>query len=409
MKTKLTIKYFFSLAIFILIFISACTDYDEPVLIDDPDINYSASPVVSGIEPAGVAIAGVREIVINGQNFATGGNDTNWVYFGAEPALIKSVTQDKIIVYRPPNSGESLTIKVTKIGKSDPGALSVAKVEDYDLELPIEEFGDYTRLNYDLMAVEIDLQENIYVATRRAVFTAPPDGIDIVQLADLGSSFATITDIKFGPGGYLYILTGQREIYRMDLSSPDNPEEYIRISERAARMDFDANGNIYTGRRDGIIIVDAAKNELPATGHYDGINIIEIRVFNNELYVATADRLYKNVILGDGTLGDDQTLVEIKNIPGFSSSNITSFNLANDGTVYLCLQGHSQYSLFVLENDGSVTPFYTDDILPQRVDQIIWGSSKYAYLNRGSLSRDSVRVYRMGMEKEGAQYLGRNQ
>jgi len=402
MKTKKTTKYLFNLIIFILAFINACTDYDEPVLINDPDIDYSESPVVTSVEPAGTAIAGVREIIINGQNFATS-NDTNWVLFDDQPALIKSVTQDRIIVYRPPNSGESLTIKILNLM-----GLSTAKVEDYDIELPVQQFGDYSNLIYDLMAIEIDKQENIYVATRRAVYTAPPDGIDIVQLADLrGSDFQSITDLKFGPDGYLYILVGQREIYRMDLAAPDDPEEYIRISERTSKMDFDVNGNLYTGRRDGIIIVDAAKNEI-STGRYSGSNIIEIRVFDNHLYVATANRLYKNEILSTGTLGDDQSLVEIKNVPGFSSSDISSFNLANDGTIYLCLQGHPQYSLFVLENDGSVTPFYTDDILPQRVDQIIWGSGKYAYLNRGSLVGDSVRVYRMGMEKAGAPYLGRN-
>ena len=101
-----------------------------------------------------------------------------------------------------------------------------------------------------------------------------------------------------------------------------------------------------------------------------------------------------------------------------AATSISSFNLDFDGKLFLCLRGHPQYSVFVLESNGSVTPFYVDDIIPHRdatglitgFDQLVWAyDSRYLNLNRSlSLVGAGSRVYRMGMEKKGAPNIGRN-
>jgi len=76
----------------------------------------------------------------------------------------------------------------------------------------------------------------------------------------------------------------------------------------------------------------------------------------------------------------------------------------------VCLQLKEYSSVDGLESDGSVTPFYVDNILPDLVDQLVWAyDSRYLYLNRSqSLIGAGSRVYRMGMEKKGAPNIGRN-
>jgi len=401
MKNKITVKISFGFILAVIVFVGGCTSYDEPPLINAPDRQYSNSPVITNIFPANEAVAGVREISINGQNFAVNGEDTNWVFIGGTDAMIKSITADKIVVYRPPTSGE------VNISVVIPNALNVAKVNKYMIEEPVISFGDFRYQNYDLTAMEVDKNENLFVATRREIWKLAPDGIELTQISRLGSDFAKITDLKFGPDGYLYVAISKRDIYRIDVTT-GNEEKYVNIPKTTDRIDFDENMNLYAVRKDGIYVADPAKN-MTFNDYYVGTTILELRVFNGYVYSASSDFLWRNKILDNkGTLGESEVVLDLKNVEGFSTCDISSFSIDSDGTILLCLLNNPNYSVFVLEKNGSVTPFYKADILPHSVDQIIYGSGRYMYLNRGiSLVRDSIRVYRMGMEKIGAPYYGR--
>jgi hypothetical protein len=84
-------------------------------------------------------------------------------------------------------------------------------------------------------------------------------------------------------------------------------------------------------------------------------------------------------------------------------TSIISFILDFDGKLFLSLTGPPQYAVFVLESNGSVTPFYVDDSVPHRdatgqitgLDQIVWAyDSRYLCLNRSqSLVGAESRVY----------------
>lgn len=389
-----------SLVVTISFIISSCTLYEEPAPIESPNPEFAPSPVINGIIPPDSAIAGVREITLLGQNFAVNGNDTNWIYIGNQSAPIKGIEADRIVIYRPVISGE-LDIKVIV-----PSADGIGKITGYKIEEPVSEYGDFRFQAYPLTAVEVDNEENLYVGTRREIIKLASNGIDITPFAEgLSSAFAEITDLKFGPENYLYILTNDREVYRIP-SQGGSVETYLQMPSRVEKFDFDENGNIYLGRRDGLLIVKSDKSVINS-GHYDNIPAVEIRVFNKEVYWAATKTLYKNQIIdNNGSIGEDQVVIDLNALDEFRNYEIGSFNFAEDGTILICIKRHPKYSIFVLEN-GSLTPFYTADILPQSVDNIIWGSSRYIYLNRGSLSRDSTRMYRMGMDKLGAPYHGR--
>jgi hypothetical protein len=100
---------------------------------------------------------------------------------------------------------------------------------------------------------------------------------------------------------------------------------------------------------------------------------------------------------------------------GLNNCYISSFAIDEFGNIYMCLRNHQKYSLFVREADGSVTPFYTDEnILPNTVEKLIWGNSRYLYLSSSSLhalgstlTDAPGRIYRMAMDRNGAPYQGR--
>ena len=401
MKNKISIKILVVLVLVVFAFVNGCTSYNEPPVINSPNQQYTNSPVITSVSPANEAAAGVREIVINGDNFAVNGVDTNWVFIGGTSAMIKSITANKIVVYRPPTSGE------VNISVVIPNALNVAKVNNYQIEEPVESWGDFSYQNYDLTAIEVDNNENLFVATRREIWKLAPDGIELTQIVRLGSAFATITDMKFGPDGYLYVAIGRRELYKIDpITGAD--QEFISMPKNTEKLDFDANKNIYTVRKDGIYVINT-DNNVVFTNLYVGESILELRVINGYVYVCSSDFVYRNKILdNNGTLGETETVLDLKSVQGFSNCDISSFSFDVNGVIYLCIKNNPNYSVFVLEGDGSVTPYYKADILPHSVDQLIWGSSRYLYLNRGiTLSRDSVRVYRMGMATNGAHFYGR--
>jgi hypothetical protein len=262
------------------------------------------------------------------------------------------------------------------------------------------------------MDLEIDNNELMYVATRRRILRLTPDGINIDTLADLGSDYSKITDIKLGPGGFLYVLASKNELFRINLTTGQD-EEYFKLSKKADYFDFDENLNIYIGRRDGLYVLTSDLQEV-FTEFYDDEAIKELRVYNGYVYVATAKKLTRNAIIDEkGTVGEVETLFDLESESEFSSADINSFNIDINGRIMICLYGHSNYSLFVLENNYTLAPFYKESIIPKRVDQIIFGSGRHIYLNRGMsidpvAERDSVKVFKMGLDNIGAPYFGRN-
>lgn len=403
MKNINIIKAFSWLVVIMTLLITGCNSFDEPELINNPDQTYTLDPAITSVFPADSAIAGVREIIISGENFAVNGIDTNWIFIGGEPVVTKSITANEIVVHRPNTSGEDISITVVV-----PSALNIAQVLNYKIEAPVEEFGDFSRENYDLMSIEVDMEENLYVATRRKIMKLTPDGINLTELGTYGSAFAKITNMKFGPDGLLYVAISKREIYTVNPITGEEIE-FISLSSTTERLDFDINGNLYTGRRNGINVVRTDKS-ITETELYDGTQLKELRVYEGYLYVATAKLLSRHQILdAAGSLGAVEEIYNLATSDDFSTCELNSFNISIDGEFYLCLSNHPDYTLFVLEESNNLIPYYNNiDILPNTIDQIIWGNGRYLYLNRGiSLTRDDVRLYRMGMEGLGAPYIGR--
>ena len=384
-----------------LFFFISCEEFVEPPTIYNTDNQFTASPVINSIVPADSAIAGVREFVIRGENFAVNGLDTNWVKIGGIDAKIKSISANEIVVYRPSSFGAGLSITVTI-----PSALNLASVENYKVEEPIIEHGDFSGDSYALFSMESDKDDNLYIGTRREIQKLSSDGIFLTTVGEYPSAFAKITDLKFGPNGFLYAAISKKEIYKIDVLTGEQTE-YVSLSATSEKIDFDANDNLYAARRNGIFVIQPNLN-VTETLLYDGESINEMRVLNNYLYVSLDGSLSRNEILdAQGTLGPTEVILDITTLPDFSVAELSSFNMDAEGRILLAIKSHATHSVFVLEENGIITPFYNANIIPLAVDQIVYGGGRFMYLNRGSLDKDSLRVFKMGMDKVGTPYQGR--
>lgn len=401
-------KFVIIISVIIISTLIKCSNYEEPPLIYNPEnLQFAPSPKISSIIPKDSARAGIREILINGENFGTTSDNNTIVFVGGKIAEIKSLSSNQIIIYRPQlelskyNKPLEVVVSVQK-------ALELAKVKNYKINKPFEQYGDFTNYTYNLFAIEVDKQENLYIATRRALLKY--DGKEIVRIGgQLSNDFSKVTDLKFGPGGYLYALVSKNILYRLDPVTAAE-EKYLTLPKECDRLDFDRYNNIYTAKKDGLFIVKPDKSIIN-TNLYQGVIITDIRVFNDYLYITSADNLWRHKILdNNGTLGNQELVLNVKNQgTDFSRAAIGSITFDKDGMMLLAVKNHPDYSIFVLENDGNLTPYYKAKILPKFVDQIVWGNDYNLYLNRGiTLTRDSVRVFRMGMANTPAPYYGRN-
>jgi hypothetical protein len=424
MKRKNILYFIFGLSILMLVALSACNDFKTPPTMWDPNKSYAAGSVIASVSPANSAIAGVREIAVIGK--FSSNLDSNWIYFGSEQAIIKRMSSaaDTLVVYRPVISG-ALTINAV-IVQAD----SVAKIS-YNLESPIRS-SDMTGIPTGGVGV-MEANKNgtvggdtIWIASTGYITMLLPNGIDLIPYkdtsylkpkinnkpADFRNAFS---DMKFGPHGFLYAtFAGSKSIYQLDPASA-TPIAYVTFSVAytSSVFDFNSNGDIYfNGLKSGLILIKQGSTTPVAVGvaDYAGTTFAGIRVYNGYVYGLSSTILFRSQINLDGTVGSKETVVDIAADTSLRGCTITSFNFASDGTVLVSLLGgNANYSLYILEN-GSLSPYYHNNILPTGINQLIWGGGRYLYLRVSS----ATQLYRMGMAKEdntpllGAPYLGRN-
>jgi len=301
----------------------------------------------------------------------------------------------------------------------------------YAMELPGTVVGNYSAMP-SLLAVELDNQENIYTTSARTVYETDFAGVTqttLINMAEFGGPTVTeytyITAMSFGPGAYgrnLFIADGLNHISRicvLDTIWNANRPVKLPVPGVVSQLDFDEKGNIYTAGNGNLYFADSSVGmgtapTFTAISGYPPIanmNLIKIRVVkesgNQYLYVADPTHVWKSQVMGVGSSFNGTLLVDLSTHPELSGCTISSFEIDENSSIFLCLKNSPKYSLFICENNGSVTPFYSDPrILPNTVDKLMWGNSKYLYLISSSLS-GAGKIYRMTLDRNGAPYQGR--
>jgi hypothetical protein len=433
MKRKAILSVIFGFSILALVFLSACNKFEPPPTMWNPNTSYPTGSVITSMVPQNseIVLAGVREISIIGK-FS---NDlaSNWIYFGTEQGNIKrmSATADTLIVYRPVSSGP-LTLKAVITQADSMSAIS------YNLEAPVRSF-DIAGLRGTVSVMEANKNgttegDTVWMAsnitsTGSFITMVLPDGTvkpykDTSYLKPKApvtnkatDFFKAISDMKFGPQGFLYAtFVGSKSLYQLNPASA-MPVVYATVpaAYTSSVFDFNSNGDIYfNGLRGGLLLIKKGATTSVAVGaaDYAGTTFAGIRVYNGYVYGAAASStiLFRSPINSDGTVGSKETVINIAADTSLHLNNctISSFNFGADGTIFLSLLNNTIYSLYVLKN-GSLSPYYYNNILPTEINQLTWGGGRYLYLRVSA----ATTLYRMGMAKEdntpllGAPYLGR--
>jgi hypothetical protein len=417
----------------------ACVQNDVPGVIYNPAevINTSGKPTITSMTPASGAVGGVREITINGSNLGLkNGTDTNWIFIGGVRPFIKEIHDSYVTIFRPRLSNDHYD-KTISVSVTDPTLLTESSNFTYSVETPGVVVGDYASLvTSALVSVDFDIQENLYAAVA-AKGVVKTDFAGVTQTPVLNSGnllsgdYAAVSAMSFGPGSYqrnLFIAVGKNYIARIAVFDTLNRTgtKYaapVKLTVPAAviGLDFDENGNMYTVGNGNFYIADtsvgnSAAPTFTAISGYAGVtNLIKIRVVKvsgvQNIYIADSTHVWKSQLTGT-TLVMGTPLVDLSAHAELSGCTLSSFDVDEFGSLFLCVRKNPKYSLFFRESDGSITPYYKDpSILPNTADRIVWGNGKYLYLISSALQSSGSfvagRVYRLTLDRNGAPYQGR--
>ena len=364
------------------------------------------TPVITGVEPADVAPAGVNTITILGENFEENAED-NLVYFNNVKADVISATSTQITVYRPNLVSDSAEIKVVCAN-----ALVVAKKGPYKLDPVMERFGSFVD-NNEIAAIVVDADENVYAIQfiPLVVYKVTPDGEKNI-LNDMGGTpFGAV----MGPDGNIILFLNNKQIFQMNTATGDS-SVFAEVSKNMRCGDFDEYGNLYTaGQRSDLFVVPSGSNTGDAIGVYSRDTISWIRVFNGYVYLLVELRspdadnpelaIWRHQILdANGTLGSRELVLNWMETSEYLDTEATplTFTFGADGTLYVGSDHPSP--ILMVSPDGTQSPLYKD-ILPSSAADLVWGNMNYMYMALTSDTENTL--IRIDMGVDGAPYYGR--
>lgn len=385
----------------------SCTN-DDPAVIFDPNDKGTAAPVISAVEPAGEAVAGVSRITIRGSHFSPVIAE-NAVFFGTDPAKVVVASETELRVIPANKPGENLTIRVS-VQKS----FVIAEFAPYKLQPITTQYGNFINIQR-IRSIAVDDNENVYISPPRAVIKIDPN-LDFTQYGTL--PFVSAASMRWGPGGYLYVQRNNNDrLYRMPPGGGD-AELLLRFPERVFFFDFDENGNIYNGGKLGLFLLQKDSTEAIITGQYADDDIIAIRVFDGYVYVAAMgdaqSGVWRNQILDDqGALGDRELYFDWASADSsFSPVDINDITFAEDGDLVIASDKRPQNPddptsmvnpILIVHPDGGTENLY-EGLLKFPVENFVWGNDQFVYVNHGNID---LGITRLAMGKNGATHHGR--
>jgi len=408
MKRRKLINGILPLLLVLVTALSACNNYDDPPLVFDPNPPATPAPVISRVEPAGAAFAGLTEITITGDNFSPV-KENNIVYFNSRTGEIKSASKTEIKVVPPNLVGANVTIKVLVNG-----ALVIAQFSPYNLKEISSEYGGFGDLD-EVFSIAVDANEVVYAQMRqgRAVLKVTPDG-QRTPFSVL--TFPKASDISVGPGGYLYLQqSNSTSLFRIPPAGGD-AALFATLPLRCSFFDFDVNDNIMiAGRNTGIYAVSTA-GVVTTTGQFTAFDIKYVRVYNGYVYVAATytgtdpavadNAIWRSQILSaTGALGAPELVIDWAASGEFAGATINAITFSQDGDLYV----GTNYAdpIAIIRANQPVEALYKGVLKPNPL-HMVWGNGNYLFVNRGSTDSQIRRLIRIDMGKPGAPYYGRD-
>ena len=362
----------------------------------DPDRASLADPVIDGVAPEDVALAGVDIVTITGQNFSAELSD-NLVWFGQTHATVLEAATTQLRVVPPNTPMANLELRIAVIG-----AENFSNSVTYSLEAAEKSFGQIQAFE-DVFSITTDLGGDVYIS----LFSdSRPVGLERItadgersRFADTGFGWA---DIAFGPDRYLYSVRPVRAIFRfLEGSSQETwlviPESTLRLSSVAV----DASGNVWSAGNNAQIYSIAPDKSWKSYAFAD--EIADLALAESHLFVAGSDngvhKVWRLAIGADRDLGSAE---EIVSVTGFNGSQALSVAITTTGHVLVGTDAENP--IILVAPDGTAESLFPG-ILTGPASKMAWGPSGYLYMVRGRTESLNPEITRINTRMEGIRFF----
>ncbi|MCL5027908.1 MAG: IPT/TIG domain-containing protein [Bacteroidetes bacterium] len=412
-------KYLFKLFIFTIflavtsfVYFVGCSNIVTPSLYSTvPTGPTGSTPEITSVDPPNVALAGVTNITITGNNFLS---DTSAikVYFGKQAGTILTASPTKITVISP-NIAGSVKIKI-----STNVAEPYSNTYDYLLNAASKDWypdvKDHTNIP---MSIIIDNAGNIYSSNyAMGVVQITPDSVSTLYSAKGGETYWTT--MRLGTGGVLYAARGNQAVFTIPAGGGKN-SAWVVLSPstlKISQIEFDPLGNMWAAGKNSAIY--KIKPDKSYSSYPFNFNVTAMRVFVNGsttyLYAAVQQdsmtTIMRMPIDSNGNLGTQETYFDFSSEygRGFTINDIT---FAADGEMFLATNLPSP--IVYVNNDKSTGVLYPSILLKSPALSLAWGTGNYLYYVRRQINDATgafvlpQTIVKLDLQKPGAPYYGK--
>jgi len=428
----------------ILFGIFSCEEPDYPKNIYDENPEVLPNPSITSISPSDSAFSGIGIITISGENFSTS-LDRNLVYFNGNSGIVQSATATELVVKTANIIADSVKIQVTVLG-----AYEFAGWDNYGLYSSVLPWGGFDPLGTSLWGIEVDNSENLIVSDQGDEFlyrVFANGNQDSVIFGDYGPRNRADA-IRLGPNSQYYMAMNYKKIYTLEEPIPgatgtESVLANVPGNIRATSLDFDEYGNLYVGVKTNVLYKINIGNGESVLSVVDTLTedilVTAVRVFENYIYyiseyigsdtLAVKNGIWRNEILGTDSFGDEELVIDWKAVLGEFATKPLDITFAADGSLIVGVDyvdassyealGPGLYEVSLPYFDVLPVPIY-EDVYKAPASKLSWGNDKYLYVNNRNTATppegvewdykpvDQLGIYRIDMDRLGAQYHGRS-
>lgn len=381
---------------------------DAPPSLFDANEPSKPAPVITSIVPPDSALAGVGEMIINGENFSTQ-EEENFVFFNGERAEVVAASETQLTIKTPNLVGNAITIKIAVHG-----AELFSNEVVYRLVPAVQQAGKI--LEGDIVyGIAVGPDETLYAFVRgrtNEIKRILPDGTTTTFAS---TTFLRANAMKMGSGDTLYVAPSGR-IKKISTFAPDGTEAtYVSLGPptlgEPVDLDFDADGNLWVVGGSIVFLVKPDRSvsqvaNLP-------VLLRTVRVFEGFLYVAGRnpstgeEKIWRSPIQEDG-LGQAEVVLDVAAAGWLEGANVNALTFSEDGEMILGTT-HANAG-FIYRGGDDQEPLYPGLLEPE-IYALNWGPGQVMYAvrhfeNESTMEENAI-IYAIKMGKNGAPTYGR--
>jgi hypothetical protein len=393
MKTQMLRYRGFGLAMLTVLVMAGCKE-EPPASLYSEQYTSRPQPVVTTIDPATTALAGVTTVTITGSNFSPTIAE-NQVYFDATPATILTASATQLTVRAPILVKDTVALRIS-VFKSD----KYSDPRQYKLLAAVSDFGGLAKTD-EPYAVTADAAGNVYVSiSTSGVKKITPAGVKTAY-ASHAAGVTKWSAMKMGPAGVLYSARILKVIYQTPAGG-GAPVVWVTGSAigNIYDLDFDAAGNAWAGGNNTSIYrvkQDKSIKAFPFT-----CNARSMRVYNGYLYVGgridTVEGVWRAPIVSADSLGAFEQYYNFS--ASYPGNIVNAVTFAADGDMYIGTDAAA--AVVIVHPSKSAEPLYPGLFTPSTL-LFTWGAGDAMYLVR---TINTPQLIKVTMLKNGAPYYG---